>query len=253
MDRLLYVTAMGLVGILCGFVSAPRAAEVNNSGEYQACMAQARKSPADAYVRAVRWRDLGGGSGAEHCAATALMGMGLYGDAAVRLESLAQTSKTEAPIKAQLLGQATQAWLLDGKPERAEATASVGLSLTPDNPELLIDRAQAKAARRDYVGALNDLDKTITLDAENVDALVFRATAKRYLDDLDGAMKDLNRALNLDINHIDALFERGIVYRLKVNNAAARADWLMVLSLAPDSVTATAARKNIERMDVKTQ
>lgn len=247
MNRLFFLSLS-----LCALtLVAPYADEVNNAAEYRACMAEALKTPNTAYVRAVRWRDLGGGSGAEHCAATALMGLELYKDAAARLETLAQTSKTEPELKAQLLAQAAQAWLLDGNAERAEANITAALSLTPDNPDLLIDRAEAKAGRKDYTGALNDLDRALAFDSGQVDALVFRGTAKRYLDDLDGALADLNRALAMDISHADALLERGIVYRLKDNANAARQDWLMVLSIDPDSAAAEAARKNLEHMDVK--
>ncbi len=241
-----------LILTLCALtLKGAGADEIDNAAEYRACMAEAEATPDTAYVRAVRWRDLGGGSGAEHCAATALIGLELYQDAAARLETLAQTSKTEPEIKAQLLAQAAQAWLLDGNAERAEANVTAALALTPDHPELLIDRAEAKAARKDYAGALNDLDKALALDPGRVDALVFRATAKRYLKDLAGALADLNRALTFNISHADALLERGIVYRLQNDANAARQDWLLVLSLAPDSAAAEAARKNLEHMDVR--
>jgi len=45
--------------------------------------------------------------------------------------------------------------------------------------------------------------------------------------------------------------ERGILRRLKGDDAGARADWLMVLSLAPDGPASDAARTNLEKMDVK--
>ena len=230
-----------------------QAAEIDHANEYRSCIKEALRDPNKAYVGAVRWKDLGGGNGAEHCATMALIGMAFYKDAAARLEVLAQSSKRKPALKAQLLGQAAQAWLLDGNPSRAEATASAALALDPNNSNLLIDRAQAKAARKDYVGGLNDLDKALSMDSSQIDAFVFRATAKRYLDDLAGAMDDLNAALSLNNSHTDALLERGILYRLQNNNDAARQDWLMVLSIAPQSNAAPIAQKNLERMDVKTQ
>lgn len=239
-----------LLWFLSGTVDAK---EVNNFDEYRLCMAEAVRTPDSAYVRAVRWRDLGGGYGADHCAATAMMGMHQYKDAAIRLERLAQTSKTEQEIKAQLLGQAAQAWLLANDPQRAEANASAALSLAPDNVDLLIDRAQAMAARKDYVGVLNDLDKVIGLDPSRDDAFVFRATAKRYLDDLDGALLDIYEALTLNRNHVDGLLERGILHRLSDDPEAARQDWLRVIRLEPSSEAAAVARKNLEHMDVKVQ
>ena len=253
MDRFGAPVFWFLVLSMCAASTGVFAKELNNRDEYRQCMEEAERRPDSAYVRAVRWRDLGGGYGADHCAATAMMGMHQYKDAATRLERLAQTSKTEPEIKAQLLGQAAQAWLLANEPARAEASASAALSLVPDNPELIIDRAQAMAARKDYVGALNDLDKAIRLDPGRADAFVFRATAKRYLDDLDGAMNDISQALVLDSNHVDGLLERGILQRLSDKPDAAREDWLRVLRLEPESMAADAARKNLEHMDVKVQ
>ncbi|NQV98169.1 MAG: hypothetical protein HQ483_00590 [Rhodospirillales bacterium] len=229
------------------------AVEIDNAVEYEKCMAEAGRSPGTAYIRALRWRDLGGGNGAAHCVATAMVGMGHYKDAAARLEELAQTARTEPAIRAQILGQATQAWLLADDPVRAEASATAALALDPDSAELWVDRAQAMAARKDYRGALNDLDKAIGLDAGRADAFVFRATAKRYLDDLAGALADIGEALRLNGDHVDGLLERGILHRLTNNPAAARNDWLMILSLEPESEAAAAARRNLEHMDVKTQ
>lgn len=248
----IHAIGMGLLA-LGGLAGPALGDEVDNASAYRGCMAEAQRTPESAYVRALRWRDLGGGSGAEHCQATAMVGMHMYREAAARLEQLAQTSKTDTAIKAQLLGQATQAWLLAEDPARAEASATAAISLTPDNPELLIDRAQAMAARADYAGAVNDLDRAIGLDSGRTDAYVFRATAKRYLDDLPGAMADISEALTLDPRHVDGLLERGILHRLSNEISAARLDWLMILSLEPDSDAAQAARRNLEHMDVKTQ
>lgn len=246
-----WVSVLGLGSMVVA--GAAIASEVDHRAEYNICMKEAFEKPDSAYVRAVRWRDLGGGYGADHCAATAMMGMHQYRDAAVRLERLAQTGRVEAGIKAQLLGQAAQAWLMADEPSRAEANATAGLSLLPDNTELLIDRAQAKAARKDYTGALNDLDKVLALQPGQAEAFVFRATAKRFLDDLAGAMDDINQALSINNRQVEGYLERGILYRLMNNPAAARQDWLQVLRLDPDSEAAAVAQKNLESMDVNVQ
>ncbi len=229
------------------------AAEVDNAATYAECMVQAKENPEAGYVRAVRWRDLGGAEAAEHCAATAIMGMGQYKEAAERLEKLSRNSRLNAVLQAQLLGQATQGWLLANEPARAEAVASSALALQPDNPDFRIDRAQAMAARGDYQSAINDLDKALSLDSSREDAYVFRASAKRFLEDFAGATADVGEALKLDPWHVDGLLERGILSRLKNNNEAARQDWLRVLSIAPKSMAAQAAQKNLELMDVKTK
>lgn len=239
--------------LLFGALTWPGAAEetpVPGGTRYNACMAKAQRFPKDAFEDAIQWRDRGGGGAAEHCAASALMTLGLYKDAAARLESLAQRIKEEPAFKAVLLGQAAQAWLLGELPTRAEAVATAALKLKPDDGELLIDRAQARAQMADYAGAKTDLDAVLEKQPKYADALAFRASAKRYLKDNAGAMADVERALAADLNHAPALLERGILKRLAGDNAGARTDWLMVLSVAPDGAAAQSARANLERMDV---
>ena len=211
--------------------------------------------PKDAFSDALAWRDMGGGPAAEHCAASALITLELYDDAAGRLEDLAQRIKENPAFRARILGQAGQAWLLAGKAARAEAVASAALSLAPGRAELMVDRAQARAALGDYRAALGDLDAALgrlpPAGPARADALVFRAAAKRFLGDDAGAMADAEAALGLDADHPDGLLERGILKRLKQDHAGARRDWLRVLETAPASEAARAARANLEKMDVQ--
>jgi len=237
--------------ILAGLPFAAPAAEPGQAARYRACMEKTEKYPKDAFEDAIQWRDMGGGGAAEHCAATALIQIGLYKDAADRLEKLAQRIMQEPAFKAELLGQATQAWLLARVPARAEATATAALSLSPDSVDLLLDRAEARAALADYAQARVDLDAAIKIDPTRADAFAFRAAARRYLDDTKGAMADVEQALRLNINHAPALLERGNLRRLAGDDDGARADWLMVLSLSPEGAAADAARTNLEKMDVK--
>jgi tetratricopeptide (TPR) repeat protein len=235
------------------FMSHPEAnaAEIDHANEYNSCMALAQTNPNKAFSTAIRWRDLGGGEGADHCAAVALIGLEQYREAAGRLEELALDSKREPIMKAQLLGQASQAWKLDGNLSRAESTATAAVTLDPVNAELLVDRAEARALLKDYKNALVDLNTSLKINPGNTDALVFRATTKRFLEDITGAAGDIVLALRLDRAHPEALLERGILRRLSKNDDGAREDWLRVLSIAPDSGAAKAAQSNLELMDVK--
>jgi len=221
------------------------------SVRYSACMAKTQRNPKDAFEDAIQWRDMGGGGAAEHCAAAALVALGLYKDAGARLESLAKRILEEPRFKAEILGQAAQAWLLGDFPARAEAAASAALKLKPGDVDLLIDRSQARAQLADYKASLADLDAAIVRDPSNADAFAFRAAAKRYLDDRAGAAADVAMALKLDVNHAPALLERGNLRRLSGDDAGARADWLMVLSVSPEGAAADAARANLEKLDVR--
>jgi len=232
-------------------LSAARGAEIDHAQRYRACMAMIEKDPKQAFSDAIRWRDLGGREGAAHCAAAALIGLQQYREAASRLEELALESKREPDMKARILAQSSQAWLLAGEAARAEATATAALTLAPDEAAIRVDRAQARAQLKDYKGALTDLNDSLKINPADVDALVFRATAKRFLEDISGAAEDIESALALNISHAEALLERGILRRLSKYEKGAREDWLMVLSIAPGSDAADAARANLEKMDVK--
>lgn len=227
------------------------AQEIDDARKYETCMNQVRQDPDKAFDTALAWRDLGGGDAARHCLAAALMGLKHYAEAAQRFERLAQEIKAEPAFKAKLLGQGAQAWLLDGKPGRAEAVLTAALKLAPDTPALLVDRAEARAALSAYWEAVDDLNRAVELDPRRPDAYVFRAAAYRMLDSLDLAEDDLAQALALNPLHPEALLERGIVRRLKGDDNGARRDWLKVLTVAPGTPTAEAAQRNIEKMDVK--
>jgi len=227
------------------------AREIDHAHQYKACMALAKKSPEEAFETALTWRDLGGGDAAEHCVAAALIGLGQYTDAAGRMETLAGKAKQNSSVKAGLLAHAAQAWLLADQAARAEAVLMAALKLTPEDSALFVDRAQARAALKDFKGALEDLNHAIAREDRRADAYVFRAATYRFLDKPELALADVERALALAPTHAEGLLERGILRRLRQDNDGARQDWLRVLRLAPKSRAADASRRNLEKMDVK--
>jgi len=226
------------------------AESMTQESRYQACMTKVEQFPQDAFEDAIQWRDMDGGHPAQHCAASALAALGLYKEAATRLEHLAQKSRRGPNFRSEFLRQASQAWLLGGEATRAKIAASVGLKLNPTSDALLLDRAQAQALLADYAGAKADLDLVVERNAKDVDALAFRAAARRFLNDYVGAMDDATRALTIDPNHEAALLERGNLHRLAGNRDLARADWVHVTTIKPDGHAAASARVNLERMDV---
>lgn len=229
---------------------AAGASDEDPERRYRACMARARSAPEAAFDDALAWTGLGGGQPARHCLAAALIGLGQYSEGARRLESLAQDTR-DGPMRAELLAQAAQGWLLANAPERADDVLTAAVRIAPDNIELLVDRAGARAALKRYGEAAEDLNAALARDPRRADALALRASARRYLDDADGALKDAEAALALDPALPEALLERGILRRLKGDDAGARSDWSAILRHAPTGAAAEAARKNLELMDVK--
>ncbi len=222
---------------------------ISDSGAYARCIAEARRAPTDGLETASAWAALDGGAAAGHCQAIALLGLKRYVRAAERLERLAREINSGARIKAQILGQAGQAWLLAGRPRRAQGVFGAALGLAPDDVQLMIDRAQAWAALGDFAKAIEDLDRAHELAPLNADVLVFRASAKRQLKQLEPAAADLHRALIMVPSHPKGLLERGMLKRLKGDKAGARRDWLAAIEAAPGGGAAGTARTNLEIMD----
>lgn len=221
---------------------------------YQNCMTLTTKKAEEAWELASGWIQTGGGFPARHCAALALMTLKHYDEAGKRLQELAQEMAKESPdLIAAVLGQAGRAWLLANEANLAYSVQSRALQLTPNDPELLVDRAESLAMAKRLPEAIDDLTKALALDPRKTDALVLRASAHRQLEQYDAAKQDVDRALAINTNDVDGLLERGILRARVGDQDNARADWMRVLKLAPDSPTGDAARKNIENMDVKVE
>jgi tetratricopeptide (TPR) repeat protein len=219
--------------------------------EYRACLQMARQKPEDGWEQAIAWQSLGGGEPARHCAAVALLGLGKFEEAARRLGALAETSHSAGPLRAEMLDQAAQAWLLAGKPDKAVTELEAGLRLVPGHPELLLDKAVALAQAGRHALVVETLTALLKAQPNRVEAMVLRGSAYRILDKLELAKDDIARALVLDPDLPDALLERGLIRRLEDNQSGAREDWMRAITLMPEGAVADTARRNLELMDVK--
>lgn len=221
---------------------------------YEYCVQLSKIRPDQALELASKWGAIGGGDGAGHCRALALIGLKDYGQAASELEDLAQKSKADAGLRADLLEQAGQAWLLQGEPTRAYNAQTAGLKLAPaSSPQyllLLVDRAATLAEGAKFKEAIADLDAALAIQPDHSDALAFRATARRNLGEVDAALADAEHAVKSDPKNVNALLERANIYRMKGRLNDARQDWVVIVQLAPDSDAARAARADMERADI---
>ncbi|CUW38511.1 Putative FOG: TPR repeat(Tetratricopeptide-like helica,65-237) [Magnetospirillum sp. XM-1] len=234
------------------WLPAPAPAQtIDSKMEYRTCLNLARAKPDEGWEEALAWASLGGGEPARHCAAVALIGLGKYEEAAKRLEALASSSRREEAMRAEMLAQAGQAWLLAGKPQLALAAQDTALKLVPGHPELMLDKAVTLASANHYAEVAELLSALLKTQPNRIEAMVLRAVAYRYLDKLELAKDDLARALVLDPTFPDALLERGIIRRLEDDQAGAREDWMKAINAAPESSAADTARRNLEMMDVK--
>jgi tetratricopeptide (TPR) repeat protein len=227
----------------------PRPADAD-AATYARCMKLAGDDPAAGRKLAQSWHEQGGAHPADHCLAVSLIGLKQYKDGAGRLEKLAQ-AMIHAPValRADVLGQAAQAWLLAGDPGRAYAADGMALALRPDDPELLVDRAAAAGSAGWFDKAVADLDRVLKADPARLDALIYRASANRAQGKLDPALADIDAALKLAPDSAAALLERGNIRSSRGDIDTARQDWVRVAALAPGTAAASAAKTNIARID----
>jgi tetratricopeptide (TPR) repeat protein len=224
----------------------PRIAE---SPDYDRCLDMVPADPSGARNMAVSWAASGGGEPAAHCLALAEIELGSPETGAATLDKLAIAGAASGASRAELLSQAAQAWTMAGQAEKAFASASEGLSLSPDNVELRITRAMAAAALKNLAGATDDLTVVLDLDPKRVDALTLRAGAYRGMDRLDLARADIDRAFALDPENPETLLERGIIRQRGGDLAGARSDWEKAADLGEDTSTGDLAQQNLALLD----
>ena len=143
-----------MTGIMGGSASAQKLADPKQHLKYQRCIQLSKSDPDAAFDMAIAWQDFGGGDAASHCVAAALIGLKIYNESALRFETLAQSSKNEAAVRANILSQAAQAWLLDGNLNRAESVLNAALAIQTNDPNLLVDRAVVYADMKKYAEAI---------------------------------------------------------------------------------------------------
>jgi tetratricopeptide (TPR) repeat protein len=253
--RTLFFSLLAPLAAVC--TSAPanaqtRFSELPAGDAYRSCVQLVRKDPESGFEAAIAWRDEGGGSAARHCTALALVNLGQYADAALRLETLAKEmngfGETE---RAAVLGQSGRVWRRAGDLDRARASLSAAIGLDPTNAELRIDRGEILATAGQYWEAIDDFNAALEHAPMSLDALIFRGAAYRLLNIGNLAREDLEAALVRDTGNPEALVELGAVELLDSRRDAARQHWLRAISVAPASPAADAARRWLEKLDVK--
>jgi len=82
---------------------------------------------------------------------------------------------------------------------KAETEFSLAISYAPDKPELYYDRATARYELSNYVGAIEDLDKYLTLVPNDRQAILIRGLSKSVTtpEDTTGACYDFKKAEKL--------------------------------------------------------
>jgi tetratricopeptide (TPR) repeat protein len=241
--------ALFLVWLWSTCVAAPALAASDPTTEHDQCVREAETDPQGALARARLWSNQGGGFEADHCAAMALFGMRQYREAAASFERLAQGAPNAGPSeRARIYDQAGQARLVADDAMQAKIDFDAALRFAPGDADLMIDRAEALAALRNYWDAIDDLNRASDLAPQKPDIYLYRAAAYRAVGSLQLAREDIDRNLKLAPNNPVGLLERANIRRLAGDVAGAKEDWQTVVRLAPQTPEAAAASANLDRL-----
>jgi len=232
-----------------GATPSPVVPHIAEGPDYEHCLAMLYNDPLGAKSFADTWAASGGGDGAMHCQALAQIELGNAATGADMLERLADATKAPDLTRAAVYGQAVQAWQMAGQPARAFDAATLALALSPNDPDLMIDRALAEGAMQRYHEAIDDLDHALAIDPRRAEAFMLRASAWRRLNNLEVATSDIERALAINPDSAEALLERGILRQRTGNKAGAREDWQRAITLDPDSTAADLAQQDLALLD----
>jgi len=224
----------------------PRIAE---GSDYDSCLRLLTDDPEGASAYADAWEATGGGEGATHCHALAEITLGNAADGAQELQKLAAASTAPPLARAQVFAQAFEAWLMANDPAHAYEAASQAIALSPNDTELLIDRAIGAGSMGRYLDSIDDLNAALKIDPKRADALTLRAAAWRHEDKLDQANFDIEAALKIDPDNPDAYLERGILRQRHGDRAGAQADWQHAIQLSPDTATADLAQQDLALLE----
>jgi len=231
-----------------------RLSDLPDAEAYRTCITQTQQNAETGFEAAIAWRDEGGGPPSLHCVALALFGLGQMEEAAKRLEELADAMPDASDAeRASVLGQAGTVWLQLRDLGRAYEVLSKSITLDGRNPELWIDRGESLARAGEYWDAIDDFSAALDRAPGHIDAMIFRAAAYRLLDIDDLARDDIDRVLDIAPQQPDALVELGALHAKNGAFEDARAVWLQVLTISPDSAAGRTARSGLEQMDVKVE
>jgi tetratricopeptide (TPR) repeat protein len=220
-------------------------AALGGRNRYDRCLELTRRNAEEALKASVAWQNRGGGPAAAHCGALALVALKRFPEAADRLDRVGHEDIAGPVERAAMFDQAGNAWLLAHRGSEAISSFSSALALSPQDPDLLADRARAAALLGDWKAADIDLSAALKLDANRADVLVLRASARHALGRKNEARGDLDAALRIVPDYPEALLERGTLKLEAGDLKGARSDWQTVVARAPGSADAAAAQQRL--------
>lgn len=240
-----------------------------NDKTYIDCMALADEKPSDGLNKALIWMSGTKNIPARHCEAIALMNLGEYGEAAIRLENMIEDMRVgigmpringvlqaaDRVMISKIIKQSADAWLLDNNTSRAFDVASQAFSLYKKDDERLYDfhilRAESMAVEQDFDFAIAEYTLALQLKENGLNALLGVAKSNRILGNFTLARNQIDSALQFHPDNPSLMLENGTLAYFEGDEALARRLWLWVATHAENTSLAKAAQKNLEQLELK--
>jgi tetratricopeptide (TPR) repeat protein len=193
------------------------AVSVLSSERYDDCIALVETDTDRGRAAAQQWADEGGGANAQHCLALADIAAGFAKLGAARLEQIAQRKDAgDDFIRARLLSQAANAWLVAGEVDLAQAAINAAFELAPGAGELYLTAAKVYAAQEKWLQVVAAVRTATQSGFVSAETYVLSARAHIALGDYVAAADDVVEALTLEPTNIDALVLRGEIQQTGV-------------------------------------
>ncbi|MFQ5538478.1 MAG: tetratricopeptide repeat protein [Gemmatimonadota bacterium] len=158
------------------------------------------------------------------------------GEAASRPEAPGAAAPPPSPTAAQV-DEADEAWKR-GDTEQARILYEARLAEDPADGTALHRLGLMRAWEEDYPGALELLDRLVSLHPEDLDARVDRARVRAWGGDLDGALADLDQVLAERPDFLPALEARALFEAWAGRYEESLAAYDELLGIAPDNAQA---------------
>lgn len=215
---------------------------------FERCADKATTDSAAGEAEASAWRIAGGGFLARQCLGLAYNTARNFNAAGAAFEMAAREAEVAKDARsAKYWAQAGNAWIAAGEPLKArgalDAALAAGTLKGLALGEAHLDRARAKVAAGDLVGARSDLDRATVEAADDPLAWLLSATLARRTGDLPRAHTDIAQALQRSADDASVQLEAGNIAAASGDETGAKAGWTQAAQIAPDSPAGTAARQ----------
>jgi tetratricopeptide (TPR) repeat protein len=195
---------------ILGIIAALAAATSFEGSRYDDCIALVEGNLEAGRIAAQQWVTEGGGANARHCLAVADLKAGFPKLAAARLEEIVERKDAgDDFVRARILAQAAEAWLIAKENDYAEKALLRALELVPDSGELQLTAAKVYSAQERWQDVIDAVDAAETAGFVSAETYVLRGKAYYAFANYETAARDVVNALTIDPVNVDALVLRG--------------------------------------------